>query len=207
MLIGQITEDTINLSKGIEISLAKAEEKTGTSIDEVTIGLGWDRQPEEGEEEFDADSVALLLDKDGKMIPGITPLIFYNNMVSEDGNVVHSKDNRNGEGEGYDETIKMKLKQLDPRIGIVIIGLSIHNAENNSQNFGQINNAMADVVNDTTGEIAVHIDLTKNLSSATGLDAVKFSKEADDSWSCKYVGQKTNGLAGLLEKYGIPFKK
>ena len=205
MLVGQNPENAVTLTKGVEVSLAKAAEETGTVLKNVTIGLGWDRQAEPGEPEFDADSVAIVLDKDGKLIPGIMPLIFYNNLTNENGSIVHSKDNRTGEGAGYDETIKIKFDQLDAKVGMMIIGLSIHGAPASGQNFGQIDNAMADVVDDATGNIAVHIDLTKNLSSATALDAVKFTKEANGTWSCKYVGQKTEGLAGLLTKYGIAF--
>lgn len=205
MLIGNNVEGAVSLSKGVEVSLAKAAEETGTTLEEVTIGLGWDRQAEEGEPEFDADSEALVLDKDGKTIPGIVPMIFYNNLTNENGSIVHSKDNRTGEGAGYDETIKIKFKQLDPRIGMIVIGLSIHGASNNGQNFGQIDNAMADVVDDITGNVAVHIDLTKNLSGAIALDAIKFAKEENGAWSCKYTGKKVNSLEALLTNYGIAF--
>lgn len=205
MLIGNNVEGAVTLTKGVEVSLAKAAEETGTTLEEATIGLSWDRQAEEGEPEFDADSEALVFDKDGKLIPGIAPMIFYGKLENENGSIVHSKDNRTGEGEGYDETIKIKFKQLDPRIGTIIIGLSIHGAADNGQNFGQINNASADVVDDNTGNIAVHIDLTKNLSAATALDAIKFTKEENGIWSCKYTGIKVGSLEALLTKYGIAF--
>lgn len=205
MLIGNNAQNALTLAKGVEVSLKKAAEETGTVLVKATVGLGWDRQAEAGEADFDADSEAILLDKDGNVVPGIIPMVYYNNMTSEDGSIVHSKDNRTGAGEGYDETIKIDFSKVDARVGMIIIGLSIHEASGKEQNFGQINNAMADVVDDATGNIAVHIDLTKNLSSATALDAVKFTREADGSWSCKYVGQKADGIEGLLSKYGIAF--
>lgn len=137
MLVGQNPENAVTLTKGVEVSLAKAAEETGTVLKNVTIGLGWDRQAEPGEPEFDADSVAIVLDKDGKLIPGIMPLIFYNNLTNENGSIVHSKDNRTGEGAGYDETIKIKFDQLDAKVGMMIIGLSIHGAPASGQNFGR----------------------------------------------------------------------
>ena len=64
------------------------------NLTHLSLGLGWDT-------DLDLDSSILLLDSSGLVIDQV----FYNQLSSEDGSVVHSGDNTTGEGSGDDETI------------------------------------------------------------------------------------------------------
>jgi tellurium resistance protein TerD len=203
MLVGQNPENAVPLKKGVEIPLEKAAAETGTILENVTLGFAWDKNTEAGEPAFDIDGSILFLKADGTPITGEMPIVYYRNLVNSNGSVIHSKDERTGETAGYDETIKIKLKDLPAEIGIMEVGVTIHEAEETDQNFGQIDNAAVDVVEEATGKIAIHIDLTKQMSDASGLDAVKFTREPDGKWSCKYVGQKVEGMKGFLGKFGM----
>lgn len=54
------------------------------------------------------DASAFLLASNGK-VRGDSDFIFYNNLTSSDGSVTHTGDNRTGEGDGDDESLKIKL--------------------------------------------------------------------------------------------------
>ncbi len=55
-----------------------------------------------------------LLDANGKCTKE-TDFIFYNNLQSPCGSVLHTGDNRTGEGEGDDEQLVVDLKKVPSR--------------------------------------------------------------------------------------------
>lgn len=90
----------INLSKGGRVSLSK--EVPGLS--KILVGLGWDANSSDTGAEFDLDASAFLLGASGK-VENDRNFVFYNNLTSAEGSVVHMGDNRTGAGEGDDEVI------------------------------------------------------------------------------------------------------
>ena len=60
---------------------------------------------------FDLDGVVFLLNAAGK-VRSDADFIFYNNLKSTDGSVLHSGDNRTGAGEGDDETVTIDLSKV-----------------------------------------------------------------------------------------------
>ncbi|MCB1089086.1 MAG: TerD family protein, partial [Verrucomicrobiae bacterium] len=71
-----------------------------------TIGLGWDTNSSSTGDNFDLDASAFVLGNNDKLVSD-GHFVFYNNLASPDGSVVHTGDNRDGEGEGDDEQIKV----------------------------------------------------------------------------------------------------
>jgi stress response protein SCP2 len=98
---------SINLSKGQKISL----EKEAPGLKRVLIGLGWDVKTGDTGVDFDLDSSCFLLGENGKLVSD-KHFVFYNNLSSPDGSVVHSGDNRTGAGEGDDEVVKIDLSKV-----------------------------------------------------------------------------------------------
>lgn len=99
----------VSLSKGGNVSLTK--EAPGLSA--VSVGLGWDVRTTTGTE-FDLDASAIVLNADGKVLSN-GHFVFFNNTSSPDNTVVHTGDNRTGEGAGDDESINVNLRGLPPR--------------------------------------------------------------------------------------------
>ncbi|MBW8901655.1 MAG: TerD family protein, partial [Massilia sp.] len=89
----------ISLQKGGNVNLSK--EAPGLS--KMVVGLGWDVRSTDGAA-FDLDGAVFLLSNAGK-VRSDADFVFYNNLKSVDGSVVHSGDNRTGAGEGDDETV------------------------------------------------------------------------------------------------------
>nr|WP_315015333.1 TerD family protein [uncultured Campylobacter sp.] len=81
----------VNLSKGGRVSLSK--EAPGLS--KILVGLGWDTNTSDTGAEFDLDASAFLVGASGK-VENEKNFVFYNNLVSADGSVVHTGDNRTG---------------------------------------------------------------------------------------------------------------
>src|SRR6476646_5514871 len=140
---------SVSLSKGGNVSLTK--EAPGLSA--VNVGLGGDARTTSGTD-FDLDASALLVDTSSKILSD-QYFIFFNNLTSPDGSVEHTGDNLTGEGEGDDEMIKVNLAAVPQEADKIVFAVSIYDAENRGQNFGQVRNAFIRVVNQSGGsEIA-----------------------------------------------------
>ena len=96
----------ISLSKGQKVDLTK----TNPGLTKVIVGLGWDTNKYDGGKDFDFDSSVFLLGENGK-VGSERDFVFYNNPTGGNGSVVHTGDNRTGEGDGDDEQINIDLNQ------------------------------------------------------------------------------------------------
>src|SRR5918997_1718489 len=102
----------VSLSKGGNVSLTKQAGAAGLTA--VTVGLGWDIRTTTGTD-FDLDASALGVRTDGK-VASDQHFVFYGNLVSPDGTIEHTGDNRTGEGEGDDEQIKVNLASVPAEV-------------------------------------------------------------------------------------------
>lgn len=146
----------IQLQKGQKIDLGK----TSPGLTKAVIGLGWDIKSYDGGSDFDLDASAFLLDANGKCTKE-TDFIFYNNLQSPCGSVLHTGDNRTGEGEGDDEQLVVDLKKVPADVHRIAITVTIYDAEGRSQNFGQVGNAFVRLANEETNEEVLRFDLGK----------------------------------------------
>jgi tellurium resistance protein TerD len=146
----------VSLSKGGNVSLSK--EVPGLTA--VLVGLGWDVRTTTGTD-YDLDASALLLDASGKVLSD-QHFIFYNNLKSPDGSVEHTGDNLTGEGEGDDEVVKVNLAGVPAEIDKIVFPVSIHDAENRGQSFGQVRGAFIRVVNQSGGAEIARYDLSED---------------------------------------------
>ncbi|AQX79007.1 TerD family protein [Plantibacter sp. MCCC 1A11337] len=187
----------LSLSKGNNLSLTK----TSPGLTIATVGLGWDPRTTVGVA-FDLDASAILVAENGK-IRTPADFIFYNQMSTPDGSVVHQGDNRTGEGDGDDEQITIDLRAVEPDVSRIVIAVSIHDADNRRQNFGQVRDAFCRVMDQDQQEI-VRYDLTEDASQETAMlfaEIYRYNSE----WKFRAVGQGyTTGLAGIAGDFGVP---
>jgi tellurium resistance protein TerD len=188
----------VNLTKGQRISL----EKVAPGLSDVFVGLGWDTNITDTGQDFDIDSSIFLLDSTEKLISD-QHFIFYNNLASPDPqkSVEHLGDNRTGVGEGDDEVIKVSLKQVPPDVNKIVITVTIHEAGQRQQNFGQVQNAFVRVVNAQNKEEVVRYDLTEDFSIETALIMAELYRK-DGEWRINAVGAGyQGGLQALVDRY------
>ncbi len=187
----------ISLNKGGNLSLSK----TDPSLNQVLIGLGWDARATDGAD-FDLDASAFLLAANDK-VRGETDFIFYNQTRSPEGSVEHTGDNRTGAGDGDDEAVKIDLAKVPTEVQKIAITVTIHDAENRGQNFGQVQNAFIRVVNDQTNVEIVRFDLNEDYSTETAMIFAELYRHNGD-WKFISVGQGYNGgLSAMCREYGI----
>jgi tellurium resistance protein TerD len=188
----------IQLSKGQRIDLTKND----PTLQKIIIGLGWDVKQYDGGYDFDLDASAFLLNASGKCRTE-SDFIFYNNLRSPDGSVIHTGDNRTGEGDGDDEQIKIDLSKIPQDVHKIAITVTIHEADARRQNFGQISNAYVRLVNEDTGVEVLRYDLAEDFSIETAVVFCEIYRHGND-WKFNAVGSGyQGGLRALVRSYGL----
>ena len=180
----------INLVKGQKLNLTKDAPEL-TSMD---VALGWNPSCAEGVE-FDLDVSAFLCDANGKVVPNEN-IVYYNNLKSVCESVIHTGDNTTGEGEGDDETITVDLSKVPATVEKINFVITIHDATNRGQNFGQVNDAYVRLVNKTTNVEEIKFDLTEDHSVGTSVRVCEFYRHNGD-W--KFNAQGVSEVADLGE--------
>jgi tellurium resistance protein TerD len=187
----------VSLAKGGNVSLSK--EAPGLTA--VLVGLGWDARSTTGSD-FDLDASALLCTEAGK-VASDKHFVFFNNLKSPDGSVEHTGDNLTGEGEGDDEAIKVDLATVPPEVVKIVFPVSIYDAVNRGQSFGQVRNAFIRVVNQAGGAEIARYDLSEDASTETAMVFGELYRHGME-WKFRAVGQGfASGLAGIASEYGV----
>ncbi len=187
----------ISLNKGGRLSLSKED----PSLKKVMIGLGWDARVTDGAA-FDLDASAFLLGA-GDKARSDADFIFYNQLKSACGSVQHTGDNLTGDSEGDDEVIMVELTAVPAEVQKIAFTVTIHEAEQRRQNFGQVSNSYIRLVNaDTNVEIARY-DLAEDASTETAMIFGELYRHGAE-WRFSAVGQGyAGGLAAMCRQYGI----
>jgi tellurium resistance protein TerD len=188
---------SVSLSKGGNVSLSK--EVPG--LQAVLVGLGWDVRTTTGAD-FDLDASALMVGTDGKILSD-QHFIFFNNLTSPDGSVEHTGDNLTGEGEGDDEAIKVNLATVPQEVDKIVVTVSIYDADNRQQSFGQVRNAFIRVVNQADNNEITRYDLSEDASTETAMIFGELYRNGAE-WKFRAVGQGySTGLSGIARDYGV----
>ncbi|WP_419960771.1 TerD family protein [Psychrobacillus sp. BM2] len=188
----------INLSKGQKIDLTK----TNPGLKNVLVGLGWDTNRYSGGDDFDLDASAFIVDGNGKAF-NEKSFIFYNNLQSEEGSVIHTGDNRTGDGDGDDEQLLVKLPLVPNAVQKVVFTVTIHDADQRKQNFGQVSNAFIRIVNEDTNEEIMRYDLGEDFSIETALVVGEIYRH-NNEWKFNAIGSGfQGGLASLITEFGL----
>ncbi|GGR34981.1 MULTISPECIES: TerD family protein [Deinococcus] len=187
----------LTLQKGGNLSLSKQD----PNLKRLVVGLGWDARSTDGQD-FDLDASAFLLNTSGR-VRSDADFIFYNQLVSNDGSVTHTGDNRTGAGDGDDEQIKIDLSKIAADVDKIAVTVTIHDAEVRRQNFGQVRNAFIRVVNEDSGAEVVRFDLGEDFSTETAVIFAEVYRNGAE-WKFRAVGQGyAGGLKALCNSYGI----
>lgn len=190
----------VNLSKGQRVSLDK-------SVTMARIGLGWDTNRYDGGQDFDLDACVFLLGANGKVIKD-EDFVFYNNLTARNGAVTHTGDNRTGDGDGDDEAIIIDFSKVPAEIEKIAVTVTIFDAAQKNQNFGQVSNSYVRVVkidnpDDINGEEVLRFDLVEEFSIETALVVCEIYRYNGD-WKFNAVAAGyQGGLESLCRAYGV----
>jgi tellurium resistance protein TerD len=164
--------------------------------------LGWDVKAVDTGVSFDLDASVFLLGSNDKLISD-KHFIFYNNVTSPDPakSIEHTGDNLTGAGDGDDEVIKINLTKVPAEIEKVVVTVTIHDAQERKQNFGQVQNAFVRIVNLQNEQEVVRYDLVEDYSIETALIMAELYRK-DGEWRLNAVGGGyQGGLQALLDRY------
>lgn len=188
----------INLSKGQKVSLTKGN----PGLKNIMIGLGWDVNAFDSGADFDLDAACFMADDSGRC-PTEKEFIFYGNLEHSSGAVKHMGDNLTGGGDGDDEQIMIDLSLMPENISKIAFTVTIYDADNRRQNFGQVSNSFIRVVDQATGEEIVRYDLGEDFSIETAIVVGELYRN-NGEWKFNAIGSGfQGGLAALCGHYGI----
>ena len=198
----------IDLTKGGRINLSK----TTPSLTKLAVGLGWKPNQYSTGTQFDLDASVFLCKTDAagnaKLLSD-DHFIFYGHHTDPQGAVLHSGDSRDGSlnidfGNGIevDEIVNIDLTKLSAEIDEISFIVTIHDAVDRKQNFGQVSNSVIVLRDDTTGEVLAKYALEDDFSMETAVQFGSLVKK-DGNWTFKAVGAGFNkGLADFVLVYG-----
>ena len=202
----------VSLQKGQKISLSK---EAGGELTQVKLGLGWDvaQGPQDkkggflgklfgggsGGDSIDLDASCIMFDANKQAVDAI----WFSQLKSKDGSIVHTGDNRTGEGDGDDEKIKINLASIPADVSKVAICAIIYEGQARNQNFGQVGDAYIRVVNDNGQAEIARYDLSEDGSTETAMIFGELYRHNGD-WKFRAVGQGfSGGLGPLASSYGV----
>ncbi len=188
----------INLTKGQKVDLTKGN----PGLKNIMIGLGWDVNAFDSGANFDLDASVFMVGENGKC-PTDQEFIFYGNLKHKSGSVEHMGDNLTGEGDGDDEQIKIDLSKIPENIARVAFTVTIYDAENRRQNFGQVSNAYIRIVDTVTNQEIIRYDLGEDFSIETAVVVGEIYR-INGEWKFNAIGSGfQGGLAALCGHHGI----
>lgn len=188
----------VNLQKGQKVSLTKGN----PGLSKVVVGLGWDVNAFDTGGDFDLDAAAFLLADTGKVSKS-EDFVYYGNLQHPSGSVTHLGDNLTGAGDGDDEQIKINLAMVPENITKIAFTVTIYEAEQRRQNFGQVNNAFIRIYNEENGEELLRYDLGEDFSIETAAVFGELYKNGSE-WKFNAIGSGyQGGLAALCANFGV----
>ena len=186
------------LKKGQKVDLTKSN----PGLKKITVGLGWDVNRYDGGSDFDLDASAFLLGAGGKVNQD-SDFVFYSNASDPSGAVNYGGDNRTGAGEGDDEQIMVDLSAVPANIEKIDFTVTIYDAAERRQNFGQVSNAYVRIVDDATGAELIRYDLEEDFSIETALVVGELYRH-NGEWKFNAIGSGfQGGLEALCRNFGV----
>ncbi|MDP3842788.1 MAG: TerD family protein [Oxalobacteraceae bacterium] len=177
----------INLAKGQKISLDK---EAGVKLSKIIMGLGWDAVKSKGflgfgskTQEIDLDASCIMFDEQGNQ----TDAVWFRQLKSNDGSVVHTGDNRTGAGDGDDEQIVVDLTTVPANIKSLVFTVNSFTG----QNFSQIENATCRIVNASDNKEVARFNLS-TLGAHNAQIMAKIYRHGGE-WKMHAIGEIGNG--------------
>lgn len=167
----------VNLQKGQRISL---EKESGTTLQTVAMGLGWDVGSGPN---IDLDASCILFDENKQMIDAV----WFRQLRSKDGSVVHSGDNVTGAGDGDDEVITVTLKGVPALVKSLVFTVNSFTG----QKFSRVQNSYCRLINRADNAEIARFSLAER-GDHTAMVMARLYRH-NDEWKMHAIGQPTDG--------------
>lgn len=183
----------LNLEKGQKISLSK---EAGGTLTKVTMGLGWDVAKKGGMlgglfgssgGSVDLDASCVMFDDTNKIID----TVWFRQLKSKDGSIVHTGDNLTGEGDGDDEQIIVDLSRVPSNVKALIFTVNSFTG----QTFDTIESAYCRMVDSSNNKEIARYTLSGKGSHSAQIMAKLYRH--NDEWKMHAIGE--NGFGRTIE--------
>jgi tellurium resistance protein TerZ len=181
---------TINLQKGQKISLSK---ESGGALSKVVMGLGWDAKKTGvgllkgvfggGSGSIDLDASCVLFDEQNKVVD----TVWFRQLKSRDGSVVHTGDNLTGEGEGDDEQIIVDLDKVPASVKSLVFTVNSFTG----QTFDAVENAFCRLVDNSNKKEIARYTLSSQGPHSAQIMAKLYRHGGE--WKMHAIGENGNG--------------
>lgn len=178
---------SVNLAKGQKISLAK---EAGAQLTKIVMGLGWDPIKKKGvfglfggQANIDLDASCLMFDDNQDLID----VIWFGQLESRDGSIIHTGDNRSGAGDGDDEQIIIDLSKIPGNIKSLVFTVNSFTG----QNFSKIDNATCRIINAQNNS-----ELARYKLSCQGVHTAQIMTKVyrhQGEWKIHAIGENCDG--------------
>ncbi|CAH0158955.1 General stress protein 16U [Massilia sp. Bi118] len=178
----------VNLQKGQKISL---EKEAGGALSRVTMGLGWDVAKSKGFFGFgggqgqpvDLDASVVLFDESNRPVD----VVWFRQLKSKDGSIVHTGDNRTGAGDGDDEQIVVDLRSVPPQVKSLVFTVNSFTG----QNFSTVENAFCRIFDTGSSKEIARYDLSVQGSHTAQIMAKLYRHNGE--WKMHAIGENGSG--------------
>jgi tellurium resistance protein TerZ len=182
----------ISLQKGQKISLSK---EAGSALSKVVMGLGWDAKKSSGGggllgmfgggggDSIDLDASCILFDEQNKAVD----TVYFGHLKSKDGSIVHTGDNRTGEGEGDDEQIIVDLDKIPANIKSLVFTVSSYTG----QTFNSVENAYCRIIDNSSKQEIARYTLSAQGSHTAQIMAKIYRHNGE--WKMHAIGENGTG--------------
>jgi tellurium resistance protein TerZ len=192
----------INLQKGQKISLSK---ESGGALSKIVMGVGWDAKKSSvgllkgmfggvssSSSAIDLDASCVLFDEKN----GVVDTVYFGQLKSRDGSIVHTGDNRTGDGDGDDEQILVDLDKIPENIKSLVFTVSSYTG----QTFDTVENAYCRIIDSSNKSEVARYTLSSQGSHTAQIMAKLYRHNGE--WKMHAIGENGTGrtIADLLPK-------
>ena len=184
----------VNLQKGQKISL---EKEAGGTLTQVKMGLGWDVAGAKSGGGFlgglfggggssnsiDLDASCVLFNSAKQPID----VVYFGQLQSKDGTIVHTGDNRTGAGDGDDEVINVNLAAIPADVQALVFTVNSFTG----QSFETVANAYCRILNASNNSEVARYNLSAQ-GSHTAMILAKVYRH-NGEWKMHAIGETANG--------------
>lgn len=176
---------SLNLTKGISLNLTKDNE----SLKDIKIGLGWQTR-------MDLDSVAVLIDKDNKIVDTI-----YFAHQKGTGIQLHGDDLKGG-GKGDNEIISANLNKIPDNVVRICLFANIFSFVGiSSKSFGNVKQSYIRLVNSQTKKELCRYSLEDEFKDYSAVHFADLVRDNNNDWNFVTIGKGLNGSIEDIRKY------
>jgi tellurium resistance protein TerZ len=178
---------SVNLQKGQKISL---EKEAGGALSKVIMGLGWDAVKTKGFLGFGSKTEAIDLDASCVMFNDArqaVDVVWFRQLKSRDGSVVHTGDNRTGAGDGDDEQIIVDLTRVPAEVTALVFTVNSFTG----QSFAQVENGYCRIVNAGNQQEVARYELAVQGPHTAQIMAKLYRHGGE--WKMQAIGENASG--------------